>query len=81
MNEVIDCIADYLGISKDNLSEDTDIQNDLGLSSFDLMDLSCELEEHFDISIDSNKLSDVHYIKDIIELIPRFENKKVIVWN
>lgn len=23
----------------------------------------------------------VHYIKDIIELIPRFENKKVIIWN
>lgn len=70
MDEIIGCIAEYLDIPKDGMSGDTDLQNDLGLSSFDMMDLSCELEEYFHISIEPEQLSEIHSIKDIYGLIP-----------
>ena len=69
MNEVIDCIADFLGISASQIDENTNFQNDLGLSSFDLMELSCELEEHFDVKIDAETLAKVKYIRDLKAII------------
>lgn len=70
MSELISCISDYLGVPETELSEDTDLQNDLGLSSFDLMDLSCEIEEHFNIRFETEMLANIRYIKDINKMIP-----------
>lgn len=70
MSELISCISDYLGVPEAELSEDTDLQNDLGLSSFDLMDLSCEIEEHFNVKFESEMLANIRYIKDINKMIP-----------
>lgn len=46
-----------------------EVQNDLGLSSFDIMDLSCELEEEFNIKIDTEKLAEVHNIGSMAKLL------------
>ena len=67
MNEMITFISDYLGVDKSELN--TDLQNDLGLSSFDIMDLSCELEEEFNIKIDTEKLAEVHNIGSMAKLL------------
>ncbi len=70
MSELISCISDYIGVPETELSENTDLQNDLGLSSFDLMDLSCEIEEHFNIKFETEMLTNIRYIKDIDKMIP-----------
>lgn len=69
MNEMITFISDYLGVDKSELNENTDLQNDLGLSSFDVMDLSCELEEEFNIKIDTEKLAELHNIGSMAKLL------------
>lgn len=69
MSELILFTADYLGMPATDLHDDTDLQTDLGLSSFDLMDLSCELEEHFKIKIETEKLSQVHCIGELKALV------------
>jgi acyl carrier protein len=63
--EVIDCTADFLGIDKSEINENTDLRLDLGLSSFDLMELSCELEEHFSVKINAEQLASVKCIGDL----------------
>ncbi len=65
MTDVITCVANFLGIEASDLNESADLQLDLGLSSFDLMALSCELEEHFHIKIDAEKLTGVRTILDL----------------
>ncbi len=65
MTDVITCVANFLGIEESDLDESADLQMDLGLSSFDLMALSCELEEHFHTKIDAEKLTGVRTILDL----------------
>ncbi len=72
MSEIITCVADYMGIEETQISGETDLQNDLGLSSFDVMDLSCELEEHFNVKIEAEKLSELHCVKDIYNLLNQY---------
>ena len=69
MNEMITFISDYLGVENYELNENTAIQKDVGLSSCDVMDLSCELEEEFNIKIDTEKLAEVHNIGSMAKLL------------
>ena len=46
------------------LKEETDLVDDLGLDSLRVMNLLVEVEDSFDISIPINILSDVRTVKD-----------------
>lgn len=69
INEIIKCIAEFLSIDESGIKEETHLQDDLGLSSFDMMELSCELEEQFNVKIPAEKLSEIKRIGDIKTLI------------
>lgn len=69
MNEIIECLSEFLGIEKDEIHENSDLANDLGLTSFDLMELSCELEEKFQIKIVAENLVNVKYVYDLKPLL------------
>lgn len=51
---------------KSNLAFETDFQEDLGLNSFDIMNIVCEFEERFDISIPVRDVWKLHQVKDVI---------------
>lgn len=47
------------------LTEETDLQGDLGLDSVQVMELLVEVEERFDISIPLNVLPSVRTVRDL----------------
>ena len=51
------------------LSADTDLQEDVGMTSLQVMDLVLEIEEEFDISFPLNRLPDIQTIKDLAQEI------------
>ncbi len=51
---------------KEGLMYDTDFIKDLGLSSFDIMNMVCEFEEQFDIEIPNRDIWHIHQVKDAI---------------
>ena len=51
---------------RDGLVYDTDFVKDLGLSSFDIMNIVCAFEEHFDIEISNRDVWNLHQVKDVI---------------
>lgn len=51
------------------LTEGTNLLRDLGLDSVQVLEMVLELEERFDISIPVNKLSDVHTLKDLTQVL------------
>lgn len=51
---------------KSNLALETDFQEDLGLNSFDIMNIICAFEEKFDISIPIRDVWRLHQVKDVI---------------
>lgn len=54
---------------KIELSEDTVLQEDVGLSSLQIMELIFEVEEEFDISFPLNRLPDIRTVKELAETI------------
>lgn len=77
MNKVINCIADYLEVSPVEVRADSHLVNDLGLSSFDLIELSCELEEEFEVELSSDQLCQIEYVKDIKNYLKEKKDEKV----
>ncbi|MCH7894715.1 MAG: acyl carrier protein [Proteobacteria bacterium] len=51
------------------LSADTELQEDVGMTSLQVMDLVLEIEEEFDISFPLNRLPDIRTIRDLVQEI------------
>lgn len=53
------------------LTEDSDLMNDLGLNSVKVMDLLLNIEDSFDVSIPLSELPDVRTVKDFALLLEK----------
>ena len=60
-----DTVGEVTG--KTGLVMDTDFVKDLGLNSFDIMNVVCAFEEHFDIEIPNRDVWQLRQVKDVIE--------------
>ena len=52
---------------KKGLVYETDFVKDLGLNSFDIMNIVCSFEDHFDVEIPSRDVWKMRYVKDVID--------------
>ena len=52
---------------KKGLVYETDFVKDLGLNSFDIMNIVCAFEDHFDVEISSRDVWKMHHVKDVID--------------
>lgn len=50
---------------------DTDFVKDLGLTSFDVMNIVCVFEDHFDVEIPSRDVWKLRRVKDVIDYMIR----------
>ena len=60
------CEVVYKVTGKKGLLYDTDFVKDLGLSSFDVMNIVCAFEDHFDIDIPTRDVWSLHRVEDVI---------------
>ena len=56
---------------KEGLTYDTDFVQDLGLNSFDIMNVVCAFEEHFDMEIPTRDVWQMRQVKDVIDYIKK----------
>ena len=61
IEEVVGRVTDKKG-----LTYDTDFVKDLGLNSFDIMNIVCAFEDHFDIDIPTRDVWSLHHVEDVI---------------
>lgn len=52
---------------KKGLVYDTDFVKDLGLNSFDIMNVVCAFEEYFDVEIPNRDVWQLRQVKDVID--------------
>ncbi|MBQ5602725.1 MAG: acyl carrier protein [Clostridia bacterium] len=64
-NFIKDAVYNVTG--KKGLVYDTDFVKDLGLTSFDVMNIVCIFEDHFDVEIPSRDVWKMHRVKDVID--------------
>lgn len=59
------------------LSDDTDLIDDLGLDSLKMMDLLTEVEDHFDVLVPLNLLPEIRTVGDLVEQIGQLTEENV----
>ena len=65
-------IADQLGVDANSISMDTNFEEDLGVDSLDIVELSMALEEEFDIGeISEEDLATIKTVGDLVGYLQR----------
>jgi len=75
--KVIKILADKLELAVEDISEDSDIYDDLDADSIDLLEVILEVENEFDCEIDDQEIADIRLVGDAVRLLKeRIEDEK-----
>ena len=66
-----DIIAEQLSVEADEVAMDSNIQDDLGADSLDVVDLITTIEDEFDISIPDEAVEEIKTVGDIVNYIEK----------
>lgn len=61
------------GIENLDISKESNLKNDLGLNSLDLVELACAIEEEFDVEIPDRAIKDFKNVGDVINFLEENE--------
>lgn len=62
-------ISMYTDINPDEITNESDIRNDLGLNSLTLMNLVVEIEDHYDIEIPEDDAVNFETVGDVLKYL------------
>lgn len=71
LEKLTSIIKEYTGNENLVLTPDTVLITDLGMSSFDLVQLVCEMEETFDIEIPDRSIKSFKTVGDVMSFIDK----------
>ncbi|MBR6311862.1 MAG: acyl carrier protein [Oscillospiraceae bacterium] len=71
-----DLILSQFGIDEDQLTPDTDIVEDLGADSLDVMEMLMALEEEYGILVVDDDVSELRTMREIAEFVENKINSK-----
>ena len=66
-----DIIAEQLSVDADEVTMDSNIQDDLGADSLDIVDLITTIEDEFDLSIPDEAVEDIKTVGDIVNYVEK----------
>ncbi len=66
-----DIIAEQLGVEADEVTNEANIQDDLGADSLDVVDLITTIEDEFDLSIPDEAVEEIKTVGDIVNYIEK----------
>lgn len=67
--KVKEIIVDQLDVDENDVTEATNIQDDLGADSLDIVDLVMSFEEEFDLEIPDEQVEKIKTVGDIVKFI------------
>ncbi len=62
-------ISEQLDVKADDITEASNIQDDLGADSLDVVDLVMALEDEFDVEIPDDQVENIKTVGDIVKFI------------
>lgn len=66
---VIAIVSEQMGVSKDQITRETDFIKDLQADSLDLVELVMELEEEFDVNIPEDQQDKIRSVGQAVDFI------------
>jgi acyl carrier protein len=67
--EVIEIIAERLGISREKVVQDASFVHDLGADSLDQVELVMAIEDHFDMDIPDSDFENIKTVQDLLKYV------------
>jgi len=68
-DKITSIITEYVDIAKEDITKDTEFLADLKMSSLDIMTMICQLEDEFGIEIETERLSEIFTIQDLLDYL------------
>ena len=65
-------ICEFVDISADEITPETNIRSDLGLNSLELVNLAVEIEESFNVEIPDREAMGLETVADAIAIIEKY---------
>lgn len=62
-------LAEQFDVEEDSLKLDTDLQDDLGADSLDVVDLLMSIEDEFEIEIPDEEIENIRTVGDLVNYI------------
>ncbi len=72
-DKVKELVAEQLGVSQDIIKPESNILEDLGADSLDVIEMLMTLEEEYGITIPDEQISKVKTIGEIVDLIEKLK--------
>lgn len=69
LEKIRNILEEYVDIPKEQISMETNLLNDLGLSSLDVVNIIVAFEDEFGIEIPDRKLSEIVTVGDVVKLL------------
>lgn len=69
LDKVRDLLEEYVDIQKEQITLETNLLNDLGLSSFDVVNIIVAFEDEFEIEIPDRRLSEIITVGDVVRML------------
>lgn len=62
-------LAEQFDVDEDSLQNDTDLQDDLGADSLDVVDLLMSIEDEFEIEIPDDQIENIRTVGELVNYI------------
>ena len=73
--KVREIIANQLSVKAEQITEKSNIAEDLGADSLDLVEILMSLEDEFGVSIPDEAIPEIKTIKDVVQFIESHKKK------
>lgn len=69
LDKIRNLLEDYIDVQKEQITLETNLLNDLGLSSLDVVNIIVAFEDEFEIEIPDRKLSEIITVGDVMRML------------
>lgn len=69
LEKVKTILAEQFDVEEDKITEDTNLQDDLGADSLDVVDLLMSIEDEFDIEIPDDEIENIKTVGALVSYI------------
>lgn len=68
-DKIAEIIASQLRADQADITEDTNVMEDLGADSLDVVEILMAIEENFGVSVSDDKIPNLKTVRDIVEYV------------
>ena len=71
LQEIIDIICEYIEVDPEAVTPEASLRNDIGATSFDLMNIAQAIEEQYRVKMPNSMIPKIKTVGDIISLLEK----------